>query len=391
MRFALFPILIAGVIAGDPAVPATFQQALPFSDKGWTLGGEGVAVVRDGDRDILEVTTGFAHRREVSALNGTIEFDVQVTRRRSFVFVHFRVAGDGEREEFYLRPHKSGLPDAAQYAPVWQNRSAWQLHHGPGGTAAVEFDPGAWTRVRVVMQGRRAALFVKDMAKPVLLVPHVSREPVAGHIAIGGFVPPGIPGQGPIAKFADVVVRPDHIPFDFDAALAATPDRHAADTRASAGEIVRAWSVSRAFAPGRAAVPALPGVETTGEFQRLDAEPSGLLQLHRHLRVPGKSDAAAAVARIRVRAPRPGVYAFDLGYSDIATAFVNGRPVFTGDQSYSFDRPRREGLIGFDQARLYLPLNEGDNELAVLVSDSFGGWGLMGRFVGADGLSVEPF
>jgi hypothetical protein len=39
--------------------------------------------------------------------------------------------------------------------------------------------------------------------------------------------------------------------------------------------------------------------------------------------------------------------AFDLGFSDVATVFVNGLQVFRGDASYSFDRPRREG-IGFD-------------------------------------------
>jgi hypothetical protein len=111
--------------------------------------------------------------------------------------------------------------------------------------------------------------------------------------------------------------------------------------------------------------------------------------LHRHLRLPEKASAAAVVARVHVAAARAGVYPFELGFSDIATVFVNGRPVYRGDASYSFDRPRREGLIGFDQATLYLPLNAGDNELAVVVSDSFGGWGLLGRFVSSQGLTVE--
>jgi hypothetical protein len=94
------------------------------------------------------------------------------------------------------------------------------------------------------------------------------------------------------------------------------------------------------------------------------------------------------VARTTVRATRAGVYALDLGFSDIATVFLNGTPVFTGDASDSFDRPRREGLIGLDQARLHLALKEGENELAIVVSDSFGGWGLMARFVGAAGLTL---
>jgi hypothetical protein len=114
-----------------------------------------------------------------------------------------------------------------------------------------------------------------------------------------------------------------------------------------------------------------------------------LVQLDRYIRVPADRKVSAALARVRVRAAHAGVYAFDLGFSDIAVVFLNGRPVFRGDGSYSFDRPRREGLIGFDNARLFLPLTAGDNDLAVLVSDTFGGWGLMGRFTNPDGLTID--
>ena len=348
-------------------------------------------MVKDGGRDVLQVETGFGHRRDVRIQDGTIDFDVQVTRRRSFVYVYFRAVAEGEREEFYLRPHKSGLPDAVQYAPVWQNSSAWQLHHGPGGTAATGFDPGVWTHVRVVMQGQRAAIFVKDMTTPALIVPRLARDPQAGHIALGGFLPADVPGEGAVARFANVVVRPE-ISYDFAAApgqKAPGASPAAASTApgvAPAGTIVTTWSVSRSFVPKDEAVPTLPGPDVTGEFTKLDAEPDGLLQLHRHVTVPQGSRVAAAVARVTVRTPRAGIYAFDLGFSDIATVFVNGKPVFRGDASYSFDRPRREGLIGYDQARIYLPLPAGDTDLAIVVSDSFGGWGIMARFIDAPGI-----
>jgi hypothetical protein len=90
-----------------------------------------------------------------------------------------------------------------------------------------------------------------------------------------------------------------------------------------------------------------------------------------------------------VRCARAEIRAFDLGFSDRVTVFLNGRPLFSGDASYSFDAPRRDGLIGYDQARLYLPLEKGDNELALAVADSFGGWGPMGRFPEPAGLEVE--
>ena len=98
----------------------------------------------------------------------------------------------------------------------------------------------------------------------------------------------------------------------------------------------------------------------------------------------------ACVARVRVRATKAGPVPLDLGYSDRATVFVNGRPLYYGDQGYRFDAPRREGLIGYDQARVWLPLDAGENELAVLVSDGFGGWGLMARFADPAGLQIDP-
>jgi hypothetical protein len=178
------------------AQPAGSERPLPFGS-GWELRGERTKVEREGDREILTVESGFAYRRDVEFVDGTIEFDVKVTRRRSFVYLLFRMQQDREHEEIYLRPHKSGLPDAAQYAPVWQGRSSWQLYHGPGGTSAVEFEPGRWTHVRLVVQGRRGALFVDDMQKPALLVPHLAREPKAGYIALRGSCRPAYPARGP--------------------------------------------------------------------------------------------------------------------------------------------------------------------------------------------------
>ena len=380
MWFAALALLVSSL--SDPQ--AAPERSLSFASAGWELRGDRTRIAKADGRDVLEVETGFAHRPDVRLQDGTIDFDVQVTRRRSFVYVYFRQVSDGEREEFYLRPHKSSLPDAVQYAPVWQESSAWQLHHGPGGTAAVEFEPGTWTHVRIAVQGSRAAFFVGNLTKPVLVVPQLSREPQAGSIALGAFLPANVPGEGPIARFSNVVIREGSAGFDLESAAKAV----SAPTVSGSG-VIRAWSVSQSFVPEDKDVPSLPSSKALGEFKRVEAEPSGLVQLDRHIRVPADQKVSAALARLRVRATQAGTYAFDLGFSDIAVVFLNGRPVFRGDGTYSFDRPRREGLIGFDNARLYLPLTAGDNELAILVSDTFGGWGLMGRFTNANGLTID--
>src|SRR5574341_1050999 len=114
-------MVLAAALAVSPA-----ERRLPFSDGGWELQGA-ATTAREGEGDVLDLGTGAALRRDVSLLDGTIDLDVKVTRRRSFVYLLFRVLGEGEHEEVYLRPHKSGLGDALQYAPVWQGQSAWQL------------------------------------------------------------------------------------------------------------------------------------------------------------------------------------------------------------------------------------------------------------------------
>ena len=358
--------------------PAARAGAVPF-DAVWQLRGERTRITAEGATPVLEVETGFADRKDVTLQDGTIEFDVQLTDRRSFVYVHVRVRSENEREEFYLRPHKSNLPDALQYAPVWQGKSAWQLHHGPGGTAAAPLPAGQWTRVRLVMQGARAALFVGDLNTPALVVPRLSREPAPGSIALGGFLPADVPGQGPIARFRNVSVRPNEVAFDF------TPAAETATPEPAQAVVIREWSVSRAFVPSGSDPTSLPSTDAARQFQTIRSEPSGLVQLHQHVRVPDGSRAWGAVARVTVHSETAGPVPLELGFSDLATVFVNGLPVVRLDASYSFDRPRREGLIGFDQATIFLPMKRGENDLAVLVTDTFGGWGLMGRLMAAPG------
>jgi hypothetical protein len=374
MRASLALLSLLLPASPDPAA----QEALPFTDGRWDLKGPSIALGKHDGRDVVSVETGVASRREVRLEDGVIEMDVQLTRRRSFVYVHFRIEADGEREEIYLRPHKSGLPDALQYAPVFQGQSAWQLYHGPGKTASVEFQPGAWTHLRLAIQGRRAALFLGNGANPVLVVDRLAREPRPGYVAVGAFLPQGTPGEGPIARFANVSVHPGTGGFAFPAP--------APEPRPDPG-VVSAWGVSSSFPPRDGA--SLPDASSLGILRRVDAGPGGLLELHRHVELPPGSRAAAAVVGLRIRAASDGVRAFDLGFSDEVTVFLAGRPLFSGDASYSFDAPRRDGLIGFEQARLYLPLVTGDNELRLLVSDSFGGWGLMGRFQDPSGLEIE--
>ncbi len=336
-------------------------QSLDFSS-GWEVHGPGSTVGSYLGRSALRLSSGNAYRRDVRLKDGTIELDVATTGRRSFFYVQFRMESDTEFEEIYLRPHKTGLGDALQYNPVYRGESNWQLYHGEGGTAAVDIPRNEWVHLKIVLEGERAAIFVGDVKEPQLQV-RLARPAVSGYVALRSFVPEE--GTAPATSFTNVRVRPNESDFVFPE-LGAEPEPPSG--------IVREWLVSEPFVTPVGPITDLP---VASGWKRLETEPSGLLVLLRHVARPERGKRTTLLAKRTMEAKREERVALHLGYSDEVTVFLNGEPLFTADDSYSFDRPRREGLIGLDQATVYLPLRAGTNELVLAVTDVFGGWGLM--------------
>lgn len=69
--------------------------------------------------------------------------------------------------------------------------------------------------------------------------------------------------------------------------------------------------------------------------------------------------------------------------------FVSGRPVFSGDNTYLSRDPRYLGIMTVDHEAVYLPLDEGDNELQFAVSEGFGGWGMIARLEDRGGIELR--
>jgi hypothetical protein len=339
-------------------------QQLDFNH-GWELKGDGVITQPYMGKEALRLGTGFAYRRDVRLQDGTLELDFNSTGSRSFFYIQFRMESDREFEEIYFRPHKTGLGDALQYNPVYKGESNWQLYHGEGATSAVDIPRNEWVHLRIVLQGDRLAVFVGDTKAPQLLVPRLARPPAPGYITLRSFVPEG--GKEPVTSFANVVVRPDASDFVF-------PER--GPDPAPLPGVVTEWLVSEPFVTPEGPIASLP--EVTG-WKNLPTDPSGLLVLLRHVARPKRGERATVLAKLKLTATSEESARLHLGYSDEITVFVNGAPLFSADDSYSFDRPRREGVIGFDQATVFLPLRPGENEIVLAVTDVFGGWGLMGR------------
>ncbi len=219
-----------------------------------------------------------------------------------------------------------------------------------------------------------------------MLVRRMAHAVRPGFIALSGFFPAADDSYP--TNFANLEVRPDDVSFDFDSAFAAM-DADQPDPVAPSNWI-REWSVSSAFAADDGIVRELSEeVLDSGVWQILQTEPDGTLVLDGSVIAPPETNPYGALVRVFVDASRAGTRRLDFGFSDFVTVFLNGRALFSGDNSYSFNAPRRLGLISIDQGTVYLPLNSGRNELVFAVSEVFGGWGLMARFENMGGLRVS--
>lgn len=141
----------------------------------------------------------FAVLKDTQFHNGTIEVEVAGApsktadpTARGFIGVAFRMQPDGKHyEEIYLRPTNGRAEDqeqrnhSTQYvsAPDWP----WQRLRKETPSryeSYVDLLPGEWTRMRLVVQGAEARLFVGDASQPCLIVHDLKLGDVSGGVAL---------------------------------------------------------------------------------------------------------------------------------------------------------------------------------------------------------------
>jgi len=128
---------------------------------------------------------------------------------RGFIGIAFRVQPEGRQfEALYLRPTNGRADDQ-----IRRNHSTQYISHpgypwhklrdeSPGVYESyVDLTPGEWTKVRIMVEGRRAQLFVHGAAQPSLIVNDLKQGPAAGAVALWI-------GQGTEAFFRNLRVTP---------------------------------------------------------------------------------------------------------------------------------------------------------------------------------------
>jgi hypothetical protein len=346
---------------------AVAAEMIAADSESWRFSNDQAGIAEFAGRSAIRIRNGAAFLDDIDLENGQIEFDVYVTGERSFVYLSFRGQSEFEYEDLYLRPHKSGLPDAVQYAPVYQGRSAWQLYHGERGTAAAVIPRGEWVTVRLELSGPSARVWVGDPDEPVMEVSELGRPPAGGWIAFRGFVP-GAGPDGYAAYFSNLTVT--HAGDDSDARAEPPP--------LPDGQVTE-WRVSPAFDAPAGPVTKLPEGLDRNAWSPLPVQSNGAVEFLRWRDVPADFEHWAVVAETTLRSEGASTCAMHLGFSDEITLFVNGQPLLYRDAGYRFGDRRQDGVMHPDQVIAFLPLRAGDNIVRAVVADQFGGWGLSAR------------
>ena len=364
------PVCAALVVVLSLGVSASHAQTIPFDSERWQIDARESRVETYKGRQSLYLKGGVAWITDDEFTNGIVEFDVAFSGARGFMGGLWRMQDRRNYEEFYMRPHQSGNPDANQYTPVINGLSGWQLYHGPGYGMPVAYTFDQWMHVKIVFAGSQGEVFI-DSEEPVLVM-HELKHPVApGKVGLsaGNFAP---------AYFSNFSYQKIDQP-----ALQGTPP---VPESAPVGTIM-AWSVSNAFDEASLADKVeLSDADKAGlTWTTLAAEATGITNLSH--RASLGQEANTVFARVVIESERAQVKQVRFGYSDRVKVYANGRLLYSGSNQFLSRDYRYLGTIGLFDA-VAVPLASGTNELWFAVSESFGGWGLLGVIDDREGISI---
>lgn len=350
--------------------------SVPPDSSRWELQEQAKPAEYQG-RKCLLLNGGAATLKDFEMRDGVIDTDVATTASRGFIGLQFRLDKDGSNGEWvYLRPHKSGAPDAIQYTPVLNTGANWQIYNGPGFTGAVDIPKDVWFHLRLEVAGAHAKLYVKDMDKPALVMNDLKSGIQKGQVAL--YVLTGV------TYFSNFEIR-------------ATPDvaweRHL--PQMPPGTLTK-WSLSPSYdALERNLERPLSSSDSEAiRWQEVEAEPPGFVVLYRyreapHLRVSFANDFSKRLepqpgmkvvyGRTKIDSDNDKLKKLYIGYSDDVSVFLNGEILFRGRSAQYFRDPGFLGIINPENDTVYLPLRKGSNELVLAVSELGGGWGFICR------------
>lgn len=362
--------VIAGLFLLSPNVIAGEQIELDMAR--FNLGKTRAASFQTiAGRDALCMDSGTALVTGHELQNGTISVDVLNSRHRHFANLVFRAVDTETYEAVYLRLHKDGQPDAAQYSPLIHAEANWQLF-SPYQTR-IDFGDDDWVTLRVSFADDKArAEIVTSAGEFRLPIDDLALDASGSALGLSALFP---------TCFSNFQIS-DEKP---DLSTIADPE-----FQLGAGVITR-WSLSPVYAFDEQF--ALP--TSAEDWEIVETEANGNLLISRYRVKPSrgqyeKNDLNAIYAGVRITSETDGLVPLRFDASDIGRIYLNGQPLAEWNNSF---RAKAGPLFrgDFDRAAqtIILPLKAGENDLIIGVAERANGWGLSAELMDMEGLVVH--
>jgi hypothetical protein len=208
------PILFLLMAQALPLAPANVTPIGILAESGVYQGQQCLKLSEIPGKAAEGPGAGIAVVKGSSFRNGVISVEVASTlgagasaAARGFIGVAFRVSADASKYEYiYLRPANGRADDqvrrnhSIQYSShpdfPWQRlrKEFPEMYE-----SYVDLEPGVWTKMRIVVKGARAELYVHGNAQPNLIVKDLKLPEAAGAVALWI-------GPGTVGHFRNLVV-----------------------------------------------------------------------------------------------------------------------------------------------------------------------------------------
>ena len=358
----------------------------PMNEKHWAAVTDNVEFLNYKSLPAVRSTNenGFGIMlKDFEFTDGIIEFDVEF-KGSGFPGIDFRIDKDTlNSEKFYMRYF--GTPDdlrrtTLQYAAVLDGVNMWDVTDEY--QAAATIYEAKWNHVKLVINGKQMKVYVNDTQQVALHVPALEGITKSGGISLTGNV-----------VYANFIVRPNETE---DLASNEGYDSTYSDSR-----YLRNWSVTQPvdFPFGKDVMknsqrgpigidPVL--FDSTAVWKPLKVERRGLVNITRLYGATERGERRITWIKTTISSETPQKKRVDMGFSDEVWVFINGGLLHTDKNYYGtpgMKEPR--GRCTIENTSFELPLQKGENEILIGVTNYFFGWGIIARLENTDGLKFE--
>ena len=325
---------------------------------------------------LMRLNSGDAVLKDITFSDGTIEFDVN-TIGRGAPGIAFRQQDKDNFELLYLRPDPScpAFHACIQYAPQTHGVLLWDLfpQYFPQYQTRAPLRENGWNHIKMVVSGRRMNVFVNDATSPTLEVGRLEGDAMKGGVRL----------QGP-GTFANMVITPGAVD-----GLSPEPVRDPLDGDLG---LVRNWRLSAFSALPNGKDPMyndMPGASQ--EWKTISTERNGLVNISREYGKPlPEPTRAVAWLKTTITSDSKQTKKVDIGWTREVWVFVNGKQVYAGKNFFESEDARKypDARCSLENGSFTLPLEAGDNEVAVAIANNFFGWGLKLRLPDPEGVHL---